>query len=239
MSKELIEIKTDATAVFRERPNKYIAIVDIIEPFEQLDVEVHVHDPGRLTEILYPGNLLRIKHADNPNRRTAWDVIAGKIDDHLVLIHSGYHRKIAIALFENQCIKQLGKPVNIMPEVTFEESRLDFLLEYSRKKPLWIETKGCTLVENGLAKFPDAPTKRGTKHLKSMMKLRKNGENTCVIMLIMNPNAQSFIPNSDTDPEFAQTFFNAMDTGTAILPAVFSFVDDKINFIKLISVHSN
>ena len=238
MAKELIEIKTDATAVFRERPNKYIAIVDVIEPFEEKGVVAHVHDPGRLTEILYPGNLLRIKHADNPNRKTAWDVIVGKVDENWVLIHSGYHRKIAISLFENQCLKELGNPSVIKPEVPFEESRLDFLLEYKRKPRLWIETKGCTLVEDGIARFPDAPTKRGTKHLNTLQKLHVQGEKTLVLFMIMNPDAKVFTPNSATDPDFSQKLFEISNLGTTILPVVFAFKEDRIHFIKKISLQS-
>jgi sugar fermentation stimulation protein A len=163
----LLKINTDAIAVFKNRPNKYIAIVDIIEPFIKKNVTVHVHDPGRLSEILFLNNKLLLKHVDKPARKTEWDVIAGNINNSWVLIHSNYHRKISEIIFKKRLLPFEHYFTDIKPEIKYNHHRLDFLCTDSKNKKTWIEVKGCTLGVENKALFPDAPTIRGTEHLKT------------------------------------------------------------------------
>jgi sugar fermentation stimulation protein A len=125
---KLMEIKTDYTAVFKSRPNRYIAKVDIPE-LELENEEIHVHDPGRLKELLYPGNKIKIKKANNPKRKTKWDLIAAKKEKEEIMINSAYHRNISYSILNNENINPIGKLRNIKAEVKYNKSRLDYLVE--------------------------------------------------------------------------------------------------------------
>ncbi len=232
---KIIDLQTDAVALFKERINKYLGVVDIISPFQQERVEVHIHDPGRLSEILFANNKLLLKYVDKPTRKTKWDVIAGLVDNNYILIHSNYHRKISENILKQGLLLPYEKIKKIKPEAKYQNSRLDFLITTQNNTSLWIEVKGCTLVKNSIAMFPDAPTKRGTKHLKSLLELTERGFKCALLILIFNPCAQYFTPNRDTDPEFTELFYkccNVMD----IYPFTFEYRDNSLWLVGKIPV---
>ncbi len=235
---KLLEIKTDALALFKVRINKYLAIVDIISPLSQKNVEVHIHDPGRLGEILFPDNKLLLKYIDKQGRKTKWDVIAGLVENNFILIHSNYHRKIAEAIFENNIIFQKQHITSIKPEAKYGNSRIDFFIVLEHRKNIWLEVKGCTLVKNNIALFPDAPTKRGLKHLKSLMEIRQKGDYAKLLILIFNPSAEVFSPNGETDPEFYKLFYECNKI-IDVYPITLEYKSNFIHFVKHIPVIKN
>lgn len=223
---------------FISRPNRFVV------EFENKDIKdlAHLKDPGRLKELLYPGAKLLLRKASNPNRKTKYDIIATIKDDLIVLINSGFHSDIAQELIESGLIDELNDYKIIRREFSYGESRIDFLLkkayvEYDYKKELskedmLLEVKGCTLVENQHALFPDAPTTRGKRHLDELIKAKNENINATVLFLILKEDAEKFSPNFKTDPDFSNTLKEAQENGVNIVPFVFKIKRNK-NGIKI------
>jgi sugar fermentation stimulation protein A len=225
-------------ATFKSRPNRFLGIADITSPKKdkKKKVKVHVHDPGRLKELLYPDNQVLLRKAANKNRKTKWDVIAAFHEGNWILTHSGYHREIAEWVLNNPKVSPFKKVTSIKPEARVGKSRLDFLLEKKNGKRIWVEVKGCTLAVDGVALFPDAPTERGRRHLETLIRLKKKGDDAAVIILIFRPDAKCFAPKKDTDPEFANVFYRALDVGVNVYPLVFEYKDKTVHYDKKIPV---
>ncbi|MCQ1536556.1 DNA/RNA nuclease SfsA [Methanosarcina sp. KYL-1] len=243
MKKPVLEIKPDAGGILKIRPNRFLGIVDIVKPETLRGEKVHILDPGRLEDILYPGNRVLLKKADNKNRKTKWDLIAGRVGENWVLTDSSYHRKIAEWAIRNEVIPPFEELEKILPEQRFGESRLDFLLEKKGNNPeleenkgagkrIWVEVKGCTLSENGTALFPDAPTTRGKRHVEELIKALKAGDQALILILIFRPDAECFAPNREIDPAFAEAFERAVEKGVMVYPLVFEYeVEGKTGYL--------
>jgi sugar fermentation stimulation protein A len=222
----VLEVGRDAEAVLVARPNRFLAIADI--PSARMKNEpVHVHDPGRLEDILYPGNRLLLRRAANPGRKTAWDVIAGYAGGRWVLINSAFHRSIAERVLSDPAISPVGKADVLYAEKQLGSSRIDFLLEQGGTR-LWIEVKGCTLSEEGKALFPDAPTARGTRHLEELGHAVESGDRAALLVLIFREEARCFYANGKIDPAFYRAFRDTLEKGVQVHPLVFGFRDGII-----------
>lgn len=219
--KHVLDIPLDTEGILVCRPNRFLGIVDIITPIELKDEKVHIHDPGRLEDILFPGNRVLLKRANGKGRKTGWDLIGGKVGDNFILTHSGYHRYISMWVLENRIIESLGNIEKIIPEQIFGESRLDYLVEGAGNRT-WIEVKGCTFAENGKAMFPDAPTSRGRRHVEELIKALQAGDNATMIVLIFRREAQCFWAHEKIDPDFAAAFSHAIKEGVKVYPLVFT-----------------
>jgi len=238
MKMPVMKIPWDVKATFKSRPNRFLGIVDIPSPKKdrKRNVKVHVHDPGRLEELLYPGNQVLVKKATNKNRKTGWDVIAAFYEGDWILTHSGYHREIAEWVLNNPKVSPFGKVKSIIPEVKSGKSRLDFLLEKKNGKKIWVEVKGCTLARDGMALFPDAPTERGRRHIETLIKLKKKGDDAAIIILIFRSDAKCFAPNVETDPNFFNIFFKAIDIGVQVYPLVFEFENRALYYFNKVPI---
>ncbi len=236
---KLFEIKSDAEAIFKKRPNKYIALVDIVAPFFEEDVLVHIHDPGRLAEILFSGNRLLLKNEDKPHRKTRWDVIAGKVNEHFVLIHSKYHRKIAEAIFKTKILPINERFNKIKAEVRYKNHRIDFVAYDNKGNECWIEVKGCTLGKDGVALFPDAPTIRGANHLKTLLKLKEIGNDAMLLILVFAPDVECFMPNFETDKNFAELFKEVLKKGIPVYPLSLIYKNNYVWFMQKLKLCDN
>ncbi len=232
----LIQIPPDAEAIFKTRPNRYLGIVDIISPQIQHNVMVHIHDPGRLKELLYSGNKVLLRSVPGAHRKTQWDVLAARYDTQWVLIHSGYHRQIAEQILTNPEIMPYPDVKKYRAEVRLNDSRMDFWLALQNGKQVWVEVKGCTLSQNRLALFPDAPTKRGAKHLKTLIERKTDGFEAAVVILIFRTDADCFRPNQETDQDFSFLFYQAIKMGVEIHPYILSYFGNNIYFHRKISI---
>ena len=200
---------------FIERPNRFVVVFET-EP--GLTKIAHLRDPGRLKELLLPGAKLLLRKANpNPKRKTKYDVIAVFNQDIWVLINSGFHSDIAADLIESGLIKELSNYSILRREYTYGKSRIDFLLTNQEKFKMLLEVKGCTLVEEGLAKFPDAPTLRGKKHLEELSHSIRDGYKAAALFLIIRNDAIEFTPNTAMDPDFSAALGNAMENGVLII----------------------
>jgi sugar fermentation stimulation protein A len=229
-----IPINWDLEATFLRRPNRFLAHIEIEDHGE--DIEAHVHDPGRLREILVPGRKVLVRRARNPDRRTKWDIIAGMVDHNWVLINSSFHRRISESLLSNKDLNPFGPAVSLKPEVKIGKSRLDYQMVDVHGNVLYIEVKGCSLTKDGIALFPDAPTTRGDRHLKELIKLRSEGNRAGVLILILGPKARCFSPNFETDPRFSSTFIEAYSVGVEIHPIQFEMVGHEIVYRGRVSL---
>ncbi|NYT20001.1 MAG: DNA/RNA nuclease SfsA [Methanosarcinales archaeon] len=227
----VIDVPWDAEAKLLSRPNRFLGVVDITSiSGSSTDIQeekVHIHDPGRLEDLLYAGNALLLKKAANTNRKTGWDVIAAKAEDGWVLINSAFHRKIAEWAIRNEVYPFFEGLDSVAAEQKFGESRLDFLLGKSDTK-IWVEVKGCTLIDDRKAIFPDAPTLRGKRHIEELIKAVKGGDEALLLVLVFRPNAQCFAPNKAIDPDLAAVFRDAIAAGVKVCPLVFSYEGREI-----------
>ena len=232
---ELMKIPWDCKGILKDRPNRFLAIVDIEQNGTILkDQKVHVRDPGRLKELLYPGNKVLVRHKIGEKRKTQWEIIAAW-DNDWVLINSGYHRAIAEAILNNSKISPFGKLDGLKAEVTVGQSRLDFMLEKDGSQ-IALEIKGCTLEINNIALFPDAPTERGAKHVQTLIDIIAEGKKAAMMILVLRPNAKCFNPNEVTDPKFTEVFWKARKAGVEIFPVKLSYENDSIMFHEIIPV---
>lgn len=201
------------TGKFIERPNRFTVLFNTDKKIDK----AHLRDPGRLKELLIPGIPLLLRPARNTTKRkTKYDVIAVLNRDIWVFINSGFHSDIAAELIESRLVDEFKGYSVKKREYTFGKSRLDFLLS-NHNSIMLLEVKGCTLVENGLAKFPDAPTTRGKRHLEELMLAKSEGLNAAVLFLIMREDAMEFTPNWEMDPDFSDTLTDAYKKGVEVV----------------------
>ena len=195
------------TGVFVDRPNRFIAHVDIDGRIET----VHVKNTGRCRELLLPGVKVILAETSNPNRKTKYDLVAV------------YKNNFGLINIDSQAPNQVvaewlsGKDYDyVRPEYTFGESRIDFYMERGGEKFL-MEVKGCTLEKDGVGYFPDAPTERGIKHLKELERAISMGYHACLAFVIQMDGIDEVRPNVDTHPEFGMALEEAKAAGVQVL----------------------
>ncbi len=229
MNKTLIEVPHDVRGIFKSRENRFLGLVEV-QGFDALQ-EVHVRDPGRLNEILYPGNEVLLERADSEDRKTDWTLLAGKLEGSWVFVNSGYHRSIAEELLDDPEISSFGELVDYEAEKRLGESRIDFSLEKENEK-IWVEVKGCTLAEDGRALFPDAPTKRGKRHVEELIEvIDEESTSAALVFLVFRSDASCFTPHGKQDPDFAGVFEEAVETGLDVYPVKLNYDGRAIEYI--------
>ena len=194
-------------ARFIDRPNRFIAHVDIGDNVET----VHVKNTGRCKELLLPGVPVVLAKADNPNRKTKFDLIAVKKKRlGWVNIDSQATNKVVLEWLKAQDFN------HIQPEYAYGDSRIDFFMEKGTRKYL-LEVKGCTLEIDGIGYFPDAPTERGVKHIHELIRAKKQGY-WCGIAFVIQMNGICEVrPNVKTHPEFGEALAEATKAGVHVL----------------------
>lgn len=178
-------------------------------------LEVYVPNTGRCKELLVEGSTVFVTYNDNPNRKTSYTLIAVMKGDKIINIDSQAPNQIVEeALLENKI--DLGFKYNkIKREYTHGDSRFDFYLEGDEKKAL-MEVKGVTLENNGVVAFPDAPTKRGLKHIKGLIDSSEDYL-TYILFVIQMKDVEFFTPNYVTDKNFSKELLKASKTGVKVL----------------------
>ncbi|WP_270740034.1 DNA/RNA nuclease SfsA [Massilioclostridium coli] len=208
-------------AVFLERPNRFIAHI-LVEGKEQL---CHVKNTGRCKELLIPNTTIYVQHHDNPNRKTKYSLIAVQKGELLINMDSQVPNQIVAEWLKTG--KLFPDLKLVKPETVFGSSRFDFYLETSQKK-IFMEVKGCTLEQNGVVMFPDAPTQRGVKHIQELILAKQQGYDAYLIFVIQMKGARYFTPNRLTHPEFADVLLQAEKAGVNILAVDCMVMPDSI-----------
>jgi len=200
---------------FVERINRFVAIVEIGGEIEK----VHVKNTGRCKELFIKGVRVYLEPAKNPDRKTRYSIVALYKGDKLINIDSQIPNACAYeALFKNAMLKQAIKDICVVKrEVTYKNSRFDLYFETSKGKKGFIEVKGVTLEVDGIAKFPDAPTVRGVKHVRELIESVEEGYESYILLVVQMKPVHFFVPNALTDPDFAKSLKRAKEKGVGIL----------------------
>uniref|UniRef100_UPI00345E2575 DNA/RNA nuclease SfsA n=1 Tax=Lentilactobacillus sp. TaxID=2767931 RepID=UPI00345E2575 len=171
-------------AKFIDRPNRFISHCRLVETGEV--VTVHVKNTGRTT-ILQPGVTAALVHNHNPKRKTRYDLVAAKkYDRQWINIDSQAPNKVVKSGLESNYIHLPGINTikEVTPEVTYLDSRLDFAGKDDNVRPFFLEVKGVTLANHGIAAFPDAPTTRGLKHVQTLERAIDDGYSAYLLFVI-------------------------------------------------------
>lgn len=195
-------------AVFLSRPNRFIAHVLV----EGEEVVCHVKNTGRCRELLRPEARVWLEKGTNPKRKTAYDLVTVEKGHRLVNMDAQAPNKI----FGEWALQLEAGIRSVRPEVAFEDSRLDFLLETEQGRH-YVEVKGVTLEEGGHVFFPDAPTERGVRHLHTLMRAVEQGHRATVFFVVQMADVLDFSPNDSTDPAFGQALRHAAAAGVQVL----------------------
>lgn len=199
---------------FISRPNRFIGEIMYKGRIET----AHIHDPGRLKELLVEGAEVLFTHSRG---KLKYYIKAVHTDDEWVLIDTALHSKIALKVFEY--LPEFSNVKEIRKEVKIGNSRIDFLLD---NVPL--EVKGVSLVKDGIALFPDAPTERGARHVKEII------EHDGIILFLVVRKAKSFSPNVEMDPKFSENLSEARKKHIKIMAAQISFDGKMIYYCQRI-----
>jgi len=186
----------DARGTLVSRPNRFIVIVRLPEG----DVRAHCPNPGRLIELMNPGRTMILEKSRSPERKTQWTLAAAEYGDLTVSMYSARANDITGELI---IPRLFPGATEIKAEYTWGRSRFDWHFFWNDRE-IFLEVKACTLIEEGTAMFPDAPSQRASRHLEELAELGE-GREAHVVFVIMNPDTQRFIPNMHTDPDFAKT----------------------------------
>jgi sugar fermentation stimulation protein A len=178
-------------------------------------VAAHLPNPGRLEELLIPGRDVWLKPVENPKRRTAYSLSLIAHQGRLVSVNSHLPNYLVAKALECHQITIFEAQARIQREVRFGNSRIDFLVQEPRA-PCWLEVKSVTLVVDQQARFPDAPTSRGSRHLRELMHAVNQGQHAMVLFVVQRDDAISFAPQDETDPTFGQTLRAAAQAGVEV-----------------------
>lgn len=195
---------------FIERPNRFIAYVEVDGVIEKC----HVKNTGRCKELLIKGTTVYLEMADNPDRKTKYSLVAVQKGDILINIDSQAPNKVVKEWLETNS-ENWGITL-IKPEKTYNQSRLDFYYETKDKK-VYMEVKGVTLLDGDVARFPDAPTERGIKHIEHLIELTKEGYETYIIFVIQCKGVKVFEPNDATHKAFGDVLRKAYQIGVNVV----------------------
>ena len=192
------------------RPNRFIANIEINGKTEVC----HIKNTGRLGELLVNGARVIVQDCQSPVRKTRYDLIAVYKGDKLFNIDSQAPNKVFGEWVKTS--DYFGKLKSVKAEQKFQSSRFDFLLETEERR-IFVEVKGVTLEQRGVALFPDAPTERGVKHISELQKAIAEGFGAAICFVVKLDGAKYFTPNTMTHPEFCEELKAAKTAGVDIL----------------------
>ncbi|WP_294496794.1 DNA/RNA nuclease SfsA [uncultured Gemmiger sp.] len=201
-------------AVFRRRPNRFVACVTTGDGAE---LRAHVKNTGRCAELLVPGARVYLEFSDRPGRSTPCDLVAVEksLPGGSLLVNMDSAAPNAAA-GEWLAAGGLGPLEQLRPEQTFGDSRFDFAARQGGR-PVLVEVKGCTLERAGVAAFPDAPTLRGLKHVRALTGYARQGWRCCILVVIQMDRVDRFCPNWATQPAFGLALQEAAAAGVEVL----------------------
>ena len=197
-------------AVFLDRPNRFIAHI-LLNGQTQV---CHVKNTGRCRELLLPGAEIFVQRAANPARKTAYDLIAVRKGERLINMDAAAPNKVF-----GEWLAAGGPgfvPELIRPECVHGDFRFDFYFEHDGKRA-FAEVKGVTLEEDGVVRFPDAPTERGVRHLHTLMHAVEQGHRATVFFVVQMADVLDFSPNDETHPAFGEALRQAAAAGVQVL----------------------
>lgn len=216
-------------AIFVDRPNRFIAHVELNGRLEVC----HVKNTGRCRELLIPGCRVYVQHQPSPTRKTAYDLIAVEKGERLLNMDANAPNRI-FGEYVRAGRFLRGWSV-IRPEMTHGDSRFDFYLE-SPGHRLFAEVKGVTLEDDGVMRFPDAPTERGVKHLEGLARCVQEGYEAWAVFVIQTENVRWMEPNRRTHPAFADALRQAAQAGVHLLALDCHTEPDRLEICRPVEI---
>ena len=240
---------------FLQRPNRFIAHV-LINGKEEV---CHVKNTGRCRELLIPGCTVYCAVSDNPQRKTKYDLIAVEkiIESQTIFANAGIpsqyvkgtpeaHNTLLVNMDSQapntaakEWLQSGASPFQkidfLKPEYKYGNSRFDFYLECNNRK-IFLEVKGVTLEDNGIVLFPDAPTERGVKHVRELIRCLEEGFETYVLFVVQMERALYFTPNRKTHPQFADALCEAKNAGVQLLAYTCKVTPDEMKIDKELKI---
>ena len=215
------------TGIFTDRPNRFIAHVEICGKRET----VHVKNTGRCRELLVPGAEVYLTEPGTPGRKTRYDLIAVRKENGILFnIDSQAPNKVVREWLDTQGFDR------VQPEHTYGSSRIDFYMERGNNCYL-MEVKGCTLEVDGIGYFPDAPTERGVKHLRELIRAAAEGYHAVVGFVVQMDGVTEVRPNVGTHPEFGTALKEAADAGVRVLSIPCHVEPDELTILPEFSFY--
>lgn len=206
---------------FIARPNRFVALVETETGVQT----VHVKNTGRCRELLIPGAVVYLERGSNPGRKTAFDLIAVEKGRRLINMDAQAPNRVF-----GEWVTAGGflpEVTAVRPEFAFGGSRLDFCLETPFGRHL-VEVKGVTLEEDGCARFPDAPTERGVKHIRELMRAVEAGLDATLFFVIQTEGIRTVTPNDETHPAFGAALREAAARGVRVCACDCAVTPDSI-----------
>lgn len=197
-------------ARFIRRVNRFRADIEV----DGVTAPAHVPNSGRLSELFVSGAPLAVSPAQDPSRRTRYDIRLVKYAGVWVSIDARLPPHILAEAWSQGRLPMFRRYARLQKEVRFEDRRIDLLLEGPGGR-CWIEAKSVTLVESGRALFPDAPTERGRHHVEALIRLARR-DRAAIVFVIQRPDARAFTPHRQADPALAEALERAAESGVEI-----------------------
>lgn len=216
---------------FRERLTRFSCLVDM----NGTATLCFLPNPGRLIELLIQGREVLLVPQKGKERKTPYDLFALRHEGKWVVVDSRVPNRLTYESLLTGVIPEFKGYDEVKPEPAYGTSRFDFLLENGEDKCL-MEVKSCTLVEKGVAMFPDAPTTRGRRHMEELLMAKKQGYRACVLFIIQREDAEVFRPNEGTDPDFSRALRKAASRGVEVLAYASAFRGNEIRLKEKIPV---
>ncbi len=197
--------------IFLERPNRYLARVEVAGQ----EVLAHVPDPGRLPGLMVAGRKVRLVHQPGPKRKTDYTLVLVRHGSIWVSVFPVFANALVQDALMSRTLPFLQGYSDFASEVKVHNSRFDFRLGFARNSA-YVEVKSVSLVEKGQGRFPDAPTSRGVKHVKELMEFCSKGYRAAVVFISQRSDTLSITCNDDIDPVFGEWLRKAGEAGVEI-----------------------
>lgn len=214
--------------IFLSRPNRFLAKVALGGQV----TDCHVKNTGRCRELLVPGARVWCQRSHSPGRKTALDLITVEKGNRLINMDSQAPNRAAMEWLQ---AGGLGQLEGLQAEKRYGDSRFD--LAFSQDgRDCFLEVKGVTLESQGVCSFPDAPTERGSKHLRGLMEAVRAGYGAYVLFVIQMAGVKCLRPHDETDPVFGRTLREAAAMGVTLLAMECQVTPDSMTITKPVPI---
>lgn len=229
-----MEYEAVRLATFIERPNRFIAICEL----EGERVTVHVKNTGRGRELFHPGVQAALNYQPKPTRKTAYDLVAIQKAGHWINIDSQAPNQLVKEAQINGTLvlPEIGQLPELRSEVVYHDSRLDFCGQTAEGKTCWIEVKGVTLENEGVAAFPDAPTVRAVKHVNELIRAVKAGDQAVLLFVIQLDFVRTMTIYRERAPKLASAIEDALTAGVQVIALDCEITPTELKLRRLVPV---
>jgi sugar fermentation stimulation protein A len=210
-----------------KRYKRFLADIEL----ENGDVIIaHCTNSGTMKTCLETGAEVYLSPADNPNRKTkfTWEMI--KINNKWVGVNTSNPNKIAYNALKNGTIEGLTGFNEVTREVKWGNSRFD-LMARNKHETCFVEVKNVSMKDGEYAKFPDAVTSRGRKHLTTLIEVKQQGLRAVMLYVVQRTDVEKFTIAGEIDPDYANTLQKAIVSGVEVFVVQTEVLPESIEII--------